>query len=701
VDRWEKGYTTVVDEVRIVLEDQETASRQYREGLQQGIVTVALDPAPEQGREYLVVVEVPFAAEEFHLKGLVVHADGDTTAIWISSVPGDLTRLCIGAEATTPFGISFDGPSRDSAEPPSSGAAESETGESQADVSLGSESEPGAEPEPESEDEPEPAAKPDGSPAPEAQPKSSDVPPARPSSLDGEAPGDRESGERKRPRSYLSARLKEQAEVRDSGRHRAAKSRKSPDGAASAPAPPRPEAKVKTEPAPHKRTRWDRAPRDARRREARRTRKAIQPFVKGSGIPIPARPDLRVPGIVVFDERLSATSPYEALLHFAAERLTGIALFDLSDGRYWGYFIHGSPVQYVREPEFVAESIENLLVRKKMVSEPVLEQAQRLAALTARPLVSVVMRLRLISSGQRDILRQTQTRLVTEHLLQRESGRARFYDIAEIKEMFLESGGTVVKTLWRSATAHFDALSAAEVEARQKSLMSQYVSLSDPGKKVLHELQVTASQQEFINKLLRPSRQVSRLFKRLPLPQAEAARLLLSLQRMGIIAIAGRGVENEDAAELERRMRERFKRMEKDHFGFLGLHWSALPDELVEACTKLQDEISEFGTIGDTITNYDSIRSAFHERLEEIRKLVENDEARRRYRHAQVGKSEATMAAETLLNQGEMALFRNERGQAKECFLRMLEIDPGGVGSHDRKERAELALMQLDDSRDG
>ena len=407
-----------------------------------------------------------------------------------------------------------------------------------------------------------------------------------------------------------------------------------------------------------------------------------------------------MPGILSFEERLTSVSTYEILLRVAARRLTGIALFDLDDGRYWGYFLKGAPVQYTREPDFEADSIESLLIRKKYVSEIVLDQAERLAALTARPLVSVVMRLRLISGAQLDLLRGEQTRRVTEHLLGRETGRVRFYEIAEIQEVFQESGGDVVKILWRRAIAHFGALSAADIGAQRERLLPQFVSLTDEGKKLIHQLPATAAQQGFLNKLLRPSRPVSRLFKRLKIPEADAVRLVLALQRMGVISLALRGAENEGEVELERLLRERFKRMEKDHFGFLGLHWSALPSELTRSCDKLEQEVSSFSTIGDTITNYDSIRTAFHERIGEIRSLVENAAERQRYRNTLVGKSERFMAAETLLKQGEMALFRKEHESAVEAFQRMLEIDPGGSGSHDRRERAEAALLQLGDSRD-
>lgn len=621
-----------------MLTNQSAAARVYNEGLEQGVVTAKLDPVPDQGDEVAVIVEAPFAEDEFRLKGLVVHSDESKTAIWIAVVPGDLKRLCIGAEETIqPPPDSLDG----------------ETQEDSFDSSSRSSDTRDAAGAPEPSEAQRPSLSGLGLPS---MGGSVAFRSSRSQSSDGES--------RDRPRDYLSRRLSKQTEDRKTRpRHR----------------------------------RWSKG----QGRSGQEVDGALKadPFIDSSGIAVPNQPHLRVPGIIAFETQLGGNASYDVFMRISATRATGVAVWDVGDGRYWSYLVGGGPVHYVREPELASESIETLLIRKKLVSEPVLEQARRLATLTNRPLVSVVMRLRLISEAQLFSLRAELAQVVTDHLLDSRSGTVRMYEVPEIREVFQESGSDVLKLLWRHAAKGHDGMDSSAIRSKLEGMKPKFVSLTVEGKGLLHKLPLSSVQQNFVNRLLRPSRPVRKLFTRMELREVDAARLLLTLQQLGLIVLAAKGAENQKDAETERRLRDRFQRVDKDVFSFLGLHWSALGEELAAALSTLEAEMKQFSTIGDTISNFDAMRSALQTRVDETRGLLENEKDRREYRRRIVDPNEQYMAAETLLKQGELALFRRDREQASECFKRMLEIDPGGSGSYDRRERAKTALMQLQDGK--
>jgi len=702
------------DDIRVVFKDEHEARTAWTSELHQGVLTTRVLPPPDQGQQCGVTLDLAFAGESFRLEGMVVHADHETTALWFAAVPPDLRRLCLGDDADGDRLTADLADSLDDNEPHAAGgyamtgddldsitdSADSATDEESEDNAASPfvhppriDPQPAVDPAPrppppsateqlvvpqrsaveetpESTSEPPPATDP-GAPAwpslelpsrDEAKSAASKEKSPTPLTVDAPAAG----------RNYLGERLRRDAENKKAPPPRDAGSQPAATGA------PR-------------RTPWGRSPKKRRGRE-----RGKAPGVDSTGIPIPegASP---LPGIVAFRDKLERTSAYQVLMRVSAEKRTGVAVFDVDDGRYWGYFIGGGPVQFVREPPMVSESTEALLIRKQLVTDAVLEQARRLAALTGRPLVSVVMRLRLISKSQLYSLRADQTRLVTEHLLESHSGSIRFFDVPELREVFQESSSDVTKPLWQHAWRKFSGLGEAEISAQINLLRPQFVSVTDEGKKLLHKLPVNNAQMGFLNKLLRPSRPVSRLFRRLDIKQGEAVCMLLALRQMGIVTLAHKGAENEEEAELERALRERFRAMRKDHFGFLSLHWSALPGEMASACDRFEEELHRFDVIGMSITNYAGMREALGNRLREMRELVDDDKARKQYRAKHVGKAERMMAAETLLKQGEMALFRKDRTQAGECFRRLLEIDPGGAGSHDRLERANLALLQLED----
>ncbi len=692
-------------EVRIALASQTAAARLYNEGLEQGVVTARLDPPPDQGDEVAVIVEAAFADALFRLKGLVVHADDAKTAIWIAVVPGDLKRLCIGAEETIQ-------PPPDPEDEPD--VVESLVGQPSQDVDASQASLEDRPTRPSVTDTPprtpEPATH-RPSPRPEtvrSSRLSRDTVEDRPTRDERPAPdrvsrdslGDTYDSE---PSEDALPSLGDLGLPSIGGRV-AFDSRDSADLSSDTDRPGRPKDYLsrrlskerEARPGKSIRRRWAKAGR--REQDVDRAMKA-DPFVDGSGIAVPNQPDRRVPGIIAFETTLGGSASYDVFMRVLAKRITGVAVWDVADGRYWAYVVGGGPVHYVREPSLETEAIETLIGRKNLVSEPVLEQARRLATLTGRPLVSVVMRLRLISETQLFNLRGDQTRMVTEHLLDCTTGTVRLYEVPEIREVFQESGSAVLKMLWRHAAKSHESMDSSAVRSKLEAMKPKFVSLTTEGKAILHKLPLSSVQQTFVNRLLRPSRPVRKLFTRMEMAEVDAARLLLSMQRLGLVLLAARGAENQKDAEIERKLRDRFRRVDRDVFGFLGLHWSALPEELAEAVSSLDAELKKFSTIGDAISNFDAMRSALLDRLEEARGLLSSEKQRQKYRRKVVDANEQFMAAETLLKQGEMALFRRDRKQARECFARMLEIDPGGSGSHDRRERAKTALLQLEDGR--
>ena len=681
-------------EVRITLTSQTAAARLYNEGLEQGVVTARVDPPPDQGEEIAVIVEASFADALFRLKGIVVHADEDKTAIWIAVVPGDLKRLCIGAEETIQ-------PAPDPDDEPD--VVESLIGRRSADADAPRSAKL------------ERASRPAAPERNRPSPRHENVRPSHRSrdTLDDRPTRDEPRGSSRSSRDTVGESLDSEPSgdalpslgdlgLPSIGGRMAHDSRDTSDLSSDGASPRRPHDYLSRRLSKGKEARSSKPARRHWSKVGRReggVDRALKadPFLDGSGIAVPNQPSLRVPGIIAFETTLGGTASYDVFMRVRARRITGVAVWDVADGRYWAYLVGGGPVHYVREPSLETEAIETLIARKNLVSEPVLEQARRLATLTGRPLVSVVMRLRLISEAQLFNLRGDQTRLVTEHLLECTTGTVRLYEVPEIREVFQESGSDVLKLLWRHAARSHEAMDSSAVRAKLEAMKPKFVSLTTEGKGILHKLPLSSIQQNFVNRLLRPSRPVRKLFSRMEMAEVDAARLLLSLQRLGLVGLAGKGAENQRDAEIERKLRERFRRVDRDVFGFLGLHWSALPEELADAVSELDGDLRKFSTIGDTISNFDAMRSALLGRLEEARGLLSSEKQRQKYRRKIVDPSEQYMAAETLLKQGEMALFRRDRQQARECFARMLEIDPGGSGSHDRRERARTALMQLDD----
>jgi hypothetical protein len=413
------------------------------------------------------------------------------------------------------------------------------------------------------------------------------------------------------------------------------------------------------------------------------------------GIPVPYDPSLLVPGVARFRGDFAEVSPSSLFLRIHAERLTGVGVILVDDGRYWLYVLDGSPVHYLREPPREETSTAALLLSQGLVPPDVMDHVELLSALTARPLVSLVTRLGLVSDAQMTGVRREQARLTTADLLGRTDGSLRFYEFPEVRDVFREAAVNVVDMLWHDASESVGRLGPEEAEEQLAAIEGRHVALSDLGKRVLHELPLKGQQREFLNQLTRPTRQVSKLMKRARISTPMAMHVLLCLEQMGVVAIAG-GSESGPESPVERSLRARFGQLDGDPFTLLDLHWSALPEELRAACEDMERELREYGKLGAHISNYDDLRSRLKARIQEIRQLGEDEEALAAAVAEVADPADRTAAAVLFARQGEMARFRDDPDQARLCFRRVLATDPGETEGKARRERARDVLERLE-----
>lgn len=412
-----------------------------------------------------------------------------------------------------------------------------------------------------------------------------------------------------------------------------------------------------------------------------------------AGIPVPHRPGEYRPGIVEFAEDLDATSMHQVFLRLFADEMTGVAVIDLGDERSWAYVLEGQPVHFVTDPPRESESIPSLLQQSKVLHEPVADHAKLLSDVTGQPIDAVLIQLGLVDDEQLAEVRRERVRLVTMRLLASQEGRIRFYSLGQLHEVVPRVEADIIETVWRQARSGFSHLPKSRIHGHYVGLRRQYVSLTPAGRKVAARLPISGQQLAFVDKLRRPGRQVQRLIKGSDAAERKTVELLMTLRLLGVVSLSPHGPEDRKQVNMERQLRERFQRMELDHFGFLGLHWSALPEELSHACEAAEREIHEFSVLGDSITNFGAMRDAFGQRLDEIRGLVDGEEHRRAYRATLISGDDLSMASETYLKLGETALFRGDAKQAADSFRRLMEIEGGE--ETERVQRARIALMAL------
>ncbi len=424
---------------------------------------------------------------------------------------------------------------------------------------------------------------------------------------------------------------------------------------------------------------------------------ASESIVRGPGLPIPGSDERLIPGTGLFDGSLDRTSPSALLVKIYCRKLTGVCVLDGGDRRYWAYFVQGRPVHYERRPVLQSESIESILLRRKLLSPPILERALWHAAITALPVPMVIRQLELVAPARLDQVLVEHLQLVTRRLMDWDRGRFRFFEASDLHRLFQTRPLDPAKLLWSRATLRAVNLSASQADAELHEIMPLFVSLNQQGRVMLKRLPLEEAERRLLDRLRRPNRRVRKVLRTGDLPKRGTGELLLAARMLGLLELSATGPETRSEAEQEkeRKLRERLSRLHMDHFRFLGLHWAALPREVQQALDLLVIEVQDFSTIGADITNYGTIRDDLSARITELRQFTRDHDRRRAYRRDLLGETELLMATENYLNRGEMALFRHDQADARECFERVLEIDPGGAGARKRIKRARDVLKEM------
>jgi len=653
------------------LRSAEQARKVHKSGLQHKILTMPEVADVSDGDSVVVALEMPFADETFDLPGRVMHSGSMATVVQLDFIPSavyEAMGLTVPEDAGQRFEAfeeTLDAPSATEA----SEAVGTEEGDSW-DAAISEADGTVSEDDDETVSEPSPVA-----PA---------APPAAGDTFLDEAPPEASSVETSGEFTHvggseLTVPVREQAE------------RPSPQEDIRKPRPVRTGRKAPSERKSH-----------SGGYVSARTRQPAQPPPPEDGIPVPGGPGGVFAGKPADAGSLAKKSMREVYMELLHRRATGLLVVDGFRERYWGYFVNGRPLRYVREPASRSESIEYQVSRQRLLKPAEMERARYAAGLSGLQLDDALVRLGLLNRKQVDALTSESARMVTDRLLGVNFGHYRFFDLPEIKQLFSGTPVDVAMVLWERSRNRYTGLNEKQVREIVDQHYKHHLVLTDDGRQLAEPLIETLAGQEqrWMRRYLRGGWQLSELLGRLEMPTRHLIELVLALQDLGAVELNEREGERWRESRAERFIIDRMDYMERDHFHFVESHWSCLPPELARACDKvartIEDPIMEHLELDKLNQMRDQIRA----KLAEVRALFADQVQRRAYRSELIEESKRRMAGELFHKQGEMELFKGDIPKARECFERVLELDPGGSGSGDRISRARKVIRDLDAGRE-
>ena len=628
--------------------------RLYGAGLKHRMLTLPLDPELAQGDRITVALTLALTHDTFPLPARVVHCGGTATIVQMDSVPAKVYAV-IGEI------------------PPPSPPVDSmtETVEvSPAEVGIAPTAEPSSEP----KLAPEAAAVAPGATGshtpPEGSPAEEPVVPPKRTVADPSAVG----GEGTAPPRRVPAKAPAPAPA---------------DG----PGKSGPSFKLKGPKAPGRRpTAAATAAPPSSPGAGAQARAAADP---DTALPVPGKPGVVVDATPARKGELGEVGMPDVFMDLLKEGATGVLVVDGYKERYWGFFIEGRPHRFTREPPTRAESLEFHFSKAALLEPAAFERVREQADLLSLPLDEILLRRRLLTREQVDGVLQSCATQVTERLMVVNFGRYRFFPMDDVAELVPGRAADVMNVLWERTRAKFGGRNEKQVKQLLEQYHQHHVLITDHGRALVPELRMRGREQIVVERYLRGGWQISELIGRIEVPRRDLLEVLFTLDALGLVSLSEREGENWRLARAERFLVDREDYMHKNAFAFVESHWTGLESELTAACDKVEKKLLDPVLDELELAEVGAIRDAIRARLVEVRAVFSDEEQRREYRGTLVEKAKCRMAAELFLRQGEMALFKGEGVLARECFERVLEVDPGGGQSTLRLARAKRVLQDL------
>lgn len=384
------------------------------------------------------------------------------------------------------------------------------------------------------------------------------------------------------------------------------------------------------------------------------------------------------------------------LLERARARDTGVMVIDGLHERRWAYFVDGLPVRFLRQPAARAEGLVHVAVTMGLVPAAVAERTEELARLAGESDGQALLRLAGLSAPDLDRVRREAATRITRYLLGANFGRYAWYPLPEVARLVPDTPASVGAALLDAARGRWAAMDDDRL-GREKDARLELRWLQRPGTEaLLAQLPLSMPERRFTDRYLPAGFRVRELLQRRDLADRQAIELMLSLADLGISEFTDSEGDLRDKLRLNRALLRCADGLKsRDHFQFLGVHWSSLGDEIEAAVARLDSALASGRAEAELGAEQREVLVQARARLGEVRATLIAADGRRKHRNERIGADQREMAADLFAKQGEMALFKADGRLARRCFLRALEIDPGTADGEERRARARAALVTL------
>ena len=388
-----------------------------------------------------------------------------------------------------------------------------------------------------------------------------------------------------------------------------------------------------------------------------------------------------------------STSWRDTLLSLLEQRATGILVIRALREMRWCYLVEGAPVHYLGDKPHPGEFLSDMLVADGVLSRDRWNSVLRTQGITGMKPGEI-----LLSKGElkpkqfTDAIRARAER-ITQNLMGMNFGRFSFHPYEELKKIFPFDRVDLLSLLLGYQRKAISCLDDEEVYKQVEEFYRQHVHIPPQRSAMVAELQLSEIETHFAQVVIPAGWLLAEMLALREMEEGSLLRFVLLLQAMGMLEFV-----HEEGALAKRNRAERYLYetlgdvIRRNPFDAIGAHWSSSVEQIKEGYNKLKhrSRLERFEPYMD-----ERIKGLFdevHERLDALWADLQVERNRKDIRGKVVEIGQLRMASDLLHSQGEMARYKDDNALARVCYVRVLELDPGGAAGAENVAAAKRAL---------
>jgi hypothetical protein len=385
----------------------------------------------------------------------------------------------------------------------------------------------------------------------------------------------------------------------------------------------------------------------------------------------------------------------DTLLHLQIEQVTGILVIRALREMRWCYLVEGAPVHFLGDQPHPGEFLADVLIGEGHVTREIWNETLRSQGLTGMMPGEI-----LLGSGAikpqifRDAMRARAER-ITQNLMGMNFGKFTFHPYEELKKIFPFDRVELLSLLLGHSRKAISRLLDEDIYKQTEDFFKQHIRLTPGREEMVSRLELSEAEKHLATVVIPAGWQLAEMISLKEMEERTLLRLVLVLKAMGMVEFVQQEGSSSKRNRAERFLYETLGDVNRRNaFEAVRSHWSSSVEEVEAGYERMKHDCRRERFEPYMDDRIEELLGQVHAKLDETWSRLKVATTRKEIRNEFVEMGQLRMASELLFSQAEMARYKNDNGLARVCYVRVLELDPGGPDGAENVAGSKRALAE-------